>query len=88
MEKFNETIIVNYHGLELEVSGFFDEGEKGDYETPSSPPTFQSHSIFILVAVGNINVMQKLDSVDIHGILSSSAIIEIESLCVNEMIDA
>jgi hypothetical protein len=22
MEKFNETIIVNYHGLELEVSGY------------------------------------------------------------------
>ena len=72
-----ESIYLTYHDLTLEVCGFFEPGEQGDYETPGCPPEFKSQFIYL-----NGDSFQ-----DIHGILSSSTITDIEQICVNEILD-
>jgi len=71
-----EIIVIDYHDLELEVSGTFTEGEKGDYFNPDFPPTFDAQFIHLMC-----------NDVDIYGILSPSAITEIETQIINEILN-
>ncbi len=64
-------LIFDYNGLQLEVQGYFCEGEKGDYHHPDSPPTFEAHHMYL-----------NGSDVEIMSMLNRETIDEIETECL------
>ena len=49
-----EILLIDHNGLQLEVQGFFCEGEQGDYDHPSSPATFEAHHMYLNLSLIHI----------------------------------
>lgn len=56
----NETVEIEYLGLELEVSGKYYKGEYQTYDYPGSPSEFEIESVFIKGT--DVDISEFLDS--------------------------